>query len=134
MQFVIQGRPITKKNSMQILGMGRKCPSCGKFARMFPAPSKQYKKYEAEAVRQLMLQRIPFTDPIDYPVNVKCVYYMPTEGKVDLCNLLEATCDIMQKAEIIKDDCSSIVHSHDGSRVTVDKTVPRVEITIDAAR
>jgi hypothetical protein len=35
-------------------------------------------------------------------------------------------------AQVIKDDNSSIVASHDGSRVEYDRDNPRVEITITA--
>lgn len=61
---------------------------------------------------------------------MKCVYYMPTRHKVDLCNLLAATCDILVKANVIEDDNSKIIVSHDGSRVLYDKENPRVEIEI----
>lgn len=64
------------------------------------------------------------------PVNVKGVYYMPTRHRVDLCNLLEATCDILTHYGVLEDDHSRIVASHDGSRVRYDKDNPRVEITI----
>jgi Holliday junction resolvase RusA-like endonuclease len=55
---------------------------------------------------------------------------MPTRGTVDLVNLLEATCDMLRHYGVIKDDDSSIVASHDGSRVYYDKLNPRTEITI----
>jgi Holliday junction resolvase RusA-like endonuclease len=55
---------------------------------------------------------------------------MPTRHRVDLVNLLEATCDILVDAGILADDNSNIVAAHDGSRVEYDKYNPRVEITI----
>ena len=61
---------------------------------------------------------------------MKCVYYMPTRHRVDLVNLLEATCDILVEAGIIEDDNYKIIASHDGSRVKYDKGNPRVEITL----
>jgi Holliday junction resolvase RusA-like endonuclease len=64
-------------------------------------------------------------------VNIKCLYYMGTRRKVDLVNLLEATCDILTDAGVIADDNSRIVAGHDGSRVLYDKDRPRVEIEID---
>ena len=67
---------------------------------------------------------------IDYPVNIKCVYYRETKGVVDLVNLLEATDDILQKFGAITSDCYKVVAGHDGSRVLFDKKNPRVEITI----
>ena len=55
---------------------------------------------------------------------------MPTRRRVDLLNLLEASLDILVDAGILEDDNSSIVVSHDGSRVLYDKENPRAEITI----
>lgn len=51
--------------------------------------------------------------------------------KVDLANLIEATCDILVKAGVLADDNSHIVAAHDGSRVDYDKKNPRVEIWIE---
>ena len=60
-------------------------------------------------------------DPHRYPVdpgdNVRCLYYMPTRRRVDLCNLLEATCDLLVHHGVLADDNSAIVAGHDGSRV-----------------
>lgn len=115
-KLTLYGQPITKKNSQQIILIN---------GRPRIVPSKQYKKYEKECLSQL-----PFMDTIYWPVNVECIYYMPTRRRVDLVNLLEATCDILVAGKIVLDDCSRIVQSHDGSRVDYDKVNPRVEITI----
>lgn len=119
MRLTFYGNPRTKKNSMQMF----KNPRTGRY---FPTQSKAYKAYEAECLSQLSGR----TAPIDEAVNVKCVYYMETRRKVDLVNLLEATCDILVKAGILTDDNSNIVAGHDGSRVHWDKNRPRVEVTI----
>ena len=118
MKLILPGNPITKKNSQQIVYAG---------VRPMIVPSKQYKAY-----RDSCLKSIPadFRDGIDYPINLKAVYYMPTDRRVDLCNLLEATCDILTDAGVIKDDNAKIVVSHDGSRVVLDRKNPRVEIEI----
>lgn len=55
---------------------------------------------------------------------------MDTKRRVDLTNLLSATDDALQTANVIVDDCSTIVVSHDGSRVLYDKNNPRTEIYI----
>ena len=120
MQLLIHGCPRTKKNSAMIAKT--------RTGRPFILPSKQYREYEQRALSQLGF----LTKPIDYPVNVKCIYYMETRRKVDLVNLLEATDDILVKAGILADDNSQIVVSHDGSRVLHDKESPRVEILIEA--
>ena len=121
MVIVIKGRPITKKNSSQIV-------INQKTGRPYIIPSKQYKQYEKDAGWQISCKGINR----DYPVNVKCLYYMPTRHKVDLCNLLEATCDILVKYKVLADDNFNIVAGHDGSRVLYDKDNPRCEIEITA--
>lgn len=117
MKLVILGTPRTKKNSARIVSVGRGY-------RLLP--SEAYEQYEAAALWQIRRPR----EPISSAVNVKCVYYMPTRRRVDLCNLLEATCDILVRAGVLADDNSNIVAGHDGSRVMVDKAHPRVEIEI----
>ena len=68
---------------------------------------------------------------INDPVTVKCLFYMPTKRRVDLTNLLEAIDDILVKYEVLEDDHSGIIYSHDGSRVLYDKENPRTEVTIE---
>lgn len=112
--------PITKKNSNQII-------TNKKTGKPFLIPSKQYKKYEKECNVFLMKYR---GLKIDKPINLECHYYMQRRIKVDLVNLLESTCDVLVKYGVIEDDNSSIVVSHDGSRVHYDKNNPRTEIYI----
>ena len=88
-------------------------------------PSAKYKKFEKDCGEYM-----PQTDTIDYPVNVKCVYYMPTRRRVDLVNLQEATLDILVKYKVLADDNSTIVQAMDGSRVFYDKDNARTEIEI----
>lgn len=118
MQIMLPGEPRTKKNSGRIVMAGGK---------PMLLPSKQYKEY-----REICLWKIPAWQKarIAEPVNVCCVYYMKTKRKVDLCNLLEATCDILVDAGVLADDNSDIIVGHDGSRVCYDKLDPRAEITI----
>lgn len=117
-EFTLYGAPRTKKNSQRMIRAG---------GRIIPIPSKQYKDYEADCLRQIggELRR-----KIHYPVNLKAVYYMPTRRRVDLVNLIEATCDILVVAGVLEDDNCQIVSSHDGSSVQYDKDNPRTEITI----
>lgn len=122
--FCIHGVPRTKKNSQQIIQVP--IPGTGK-KRPIPIPSKDYKQY-----REDFLWQIPGYAKKAYeePLNLKCVYYMPTKRRVDLINLLEATCDILVDANVLADDNCQIVVSHDGSRVFYDKNDSRVEIEI----
>lgn len=116
--LTIYGTPITKKNHSQII-------TNPKTGRKMLIPSKQYVAYEKETIRQIG----KVNGTINYPVNMQCVYFMPTRRKVDLCNLLGATCDILVKAGVIEDDNCKIITAHDGSRVDYDKENPRVEVT-----
>ncbi|MBQ2469556.1 MAG: RusA family crossover junction endodeoxyribonuclease [Ruminococcus sp.] len=118
--FTINIIPTSKKNSQQILVNP-------KTHRPFIAPSSAYKAYRKAA---LMLIPKEARLNIEYPVNVKCTFYMPTRRRVDLTNLLEAADDVLVDAGVIADDNSGIVAAHDGSRVLYDKEHPRTEITI----
>ena len=119
-KYTIKLPPVTKKNSQQILFN----KSTG---RPFIMPSTKYKQYEREAV--WFLKPRPLR-PIEYAVNVECLFYMPNRRRTDLNNLLEAVTDLLVHAGILADDHYGIVVSHDGSRCYVDKDNPRTEITI----
>jgi Holliday junction resolvase RusA-like endonuclease len=121
MRITLPGRPITKKNSVQIIQNKRT-------GKRLVIPSSAYIQYETDCM---------YFIPGNYrslnlavPCNVKCLYYMPTHGKVDLANLIEATTDILKKAGVLFDDNCEIVAGHDGSRCFYSKENPRVEITI----
>ena len=116
MKFIINLEPRTKKNSQQII-------ICK--GRPMIIPSKQYKQYEKDC--KIFMPKV---ETIDYPVNVKAVYYMKTKRRVDLTNLHEALHDILVKYRILEDDNSKIVFSTDGSKVLYDKENPRTEIEI----
>lgn len=118
MNIILLGCPITKKNHQKIVTMGK---------RMGLVQSDAYRQYEEDCLWQLSPRH---KQGIDWPVNVKCVYFMQTRRRVDLVNLLEATNDILVKGGVLADDNSSIVVGHDGSRVLYDKLNPRVEIDI----
>lgn len=115
-QFV-SGEPRTKKNHGRIIK---------KNGKTSVIPSEQFTVYERECM--FRLRKIP--EPIDSPINVKCVYHMATHRIVDLVGLLQATDDILTDAGIIKDDNSRIIKSHDGSRVVYDPDYPGVDIEI----
>ena len=75
---------------------------------------------------------MPDIDTIDYPVTLTCSYYMPTRRKVDITNLLQATCDVLVKYKVISDDNNEIICSVDGTRVFYDKENPRTEVELTA--
>ena len=116
-QFIIPVNPKTKKNSQQIIYNRKK-------KRHMIIQNQSYLSYE-----QICSEYIPQLH-IDYPVNIKAVYYRATKHRVDLTNLHEALHDILIKYGCIVDDNYKIVHSTDGSYVDFDKENPRTEITI----
>lgn len=118
-RFIIPLSPVTKKNSSNIF-INKKTGS------RFISPSDRYKQYEKDFL--LLCPSIPI---IDYPVNIKALYYMPTKRKVDLINLHSALHDCLVKKNILYDDNCSIIVSTDGSRVYYDKENPRTEIIIE---
>lgn len=121
-KLVISLIPITKKNHQQILKNRRT-------GKPFIAQSKQYQMYEKECVWLLKEQ---YTEqPIDYPVNIKALYYMPTRRMVDLNNLHSALHDILVKTKVFKDDNYKIIAGTDGSRVLYDRNNPRTEVYIE---
>lgn len=117
MKLTIDLPPITKKNSQQIVRAK---------GHYMVLPSKQYRKYEKEASKILKWK----DEPIDYPVNVECKFYMPTRRRVDIANLTSAIHDVLVHAGVLEDDNRNIVYSMDGSRVLYDKEHPRTEIEI----
>jgi len=91
--------------------------------------SDRYRQYEKDSA--IFLRKYSRQDPIDEPVNLKCLFYRKDRRPIDLINLLEAIQDILVKYGILKDDNSNIVASTDGSRVFYDKENPRTEIVIE---
>ena len=120
-RFIVTGNPVTKKNSSQIV----KNKSNG---RWFMVPSRQYKAFEKEAVKQLEPLKEPV--PITRPVNIKYSFFMGTHRQVDGLNLAAAMDDILVKAGIIADDNRDIVAGHDGTRVYYAENEPLTIIEI----
>lgn len=116
--IIIPLTPATKKNSPRIVHAG---------GRPKVLPSKQFVSYQDKA--GWFLPRLDV--PINVPVNVMAIYYMPTRRRVDLTNLHEALHDVLVHFGVLADDNSQIIVSTDGSRVLYDKHNPRtvVEIT-----
>lgn len=119
-RFTIDIVPRSKKNSQQI-------HINHMTGKPFVSPSDAYKAYRAAA---LMLIPGDVRQHIDYPVNVKGVFYMPTLRACDLNNMLESLTDVLVDAGVIDDDNYKVVAGHDGSRVRLDREHPRTEVTI----
>lgn len=122
-EFTIPIQPVTKKNSQQII-------TNPKTGRPFIIPSKQFREFEKYCKPYLMSVKdtIGF---INYPINIKCIFYVSKRLKYDLTNLLEAIDDVMTVSGLILDDNRDIIAGHDGSRVFHDSARPRIEITIE---
>lgn len=121
--FTIYGRPITKKNSQNVV-------------RGVPLQSRQYKTYESRFHRQIRdMQKKKQVPRIEGMVHVKALYWMNNRsGFPDLVGLMQATADLIAdnkgKQWIIPND--RFIRSWDGTRIAgIDKENPRVEITIE---
>lgn len=119
LELLIPICPRTKKNHSQVITVN---------GRPRVIPSKQYVQFEKDCGVYIQHKDLK----IDYPVNIKCVYFMDTHRRVDLLNLLGATMDILVYYGVIADDNSKIVVSHDGSFVSYDKEHPRTEVYISS--
>ena len=117
MQFKIPLVPVSKKNSQRIVNAG---------GRYILLPSKKYTDYEEQAGYFIPKP----VKPLQGPLNIKCLFYMPTKRRCDLTNMLEAIDDVLVKYRVIEDDNYNVIASHDGSRVLYDNRNPRTEVEI----
>lgn len=124
-KFIIPIKPVTKKNSQQIIPIKTKT---GKMRHII-IPSAEYKKFEKECLPYINRVKAEI-GVINYPINLECVFFVEKKLKYDLSNLLNAIDDAMVKAGLIVDDNRDIIAGHDGSRVYHDKISPRIEIEI----
>ena len=122
-KIIIPLEPVSKKNSQRIL-INRKT------GNPFVMPSVKYEHYQKEAAFFLGYQKVRPVALEDYPLNIKCHFYMKTRRRCDLTNLLEAADDLLVHYGVIADDDYTHVAGHDGSRVFYDKENPRTEIVI----
>lgn len=120
-KIIIHTDPRSKKNSMRIV-------TRGKYPKLLP--SAQYEAWRNECLAVINNDYPQNKIGINYPVNLKIVYYMKTRRKVDITNLHSAVSDMLVDAGVIADDNRDICAAYDGSRVFYDKEDPRCEITI----
>lgn len=124
LKFVLFGNPASKKNSMNV-GFNKYT------GRTFVTQSQRYKDYEKDCIKQIQFNAdLKRLEPINEPVNIQCIYYRENNRRCDLPNLINATLDILVKANILIDDNFKIVAGLDGSRILVNKDNPRTEIFI----
>ncbi|WP_229711289.1 hypothetical protein [Pectinatus frisingensis] len=119
LKIILFGRPATKKNGSRIMRRG-------KATRLLP--SEAFVKYENECLWQLKrYQKYKF----ELPIRIQCIYYLPNKANYpDLVGLMQATADILEKAQVIEND--RLIVSWDGTYIspTLDKLNPRVEVII----
>jgi len=97
----------SKKNSQRII-----------FNRNTKRPmiiqSEIYKQFEKDCA--VFLKRYS-KDTINYPINIKCTFYVKDKRKRDLTNLENAIADTLVKYKVIEDDNYNILAGWDGSRI-----------------
>lgn len=98
----------SKKNSQQIIY---------KNGKAIIIQSKLYLQFEKDCA--IFLKK--YAKNIDYPINLKCLFYVPDLRKRDIVNLMNAIQDILVKYGVIADDNYNIVYSLDGSRIIYEK-------------
>lgn len=125
-RLTILGVPRVKKNNQAVvLARSR---SGKTFPKKVDTPA--YKRWHSSAIPQINLQK-PSLE-IDFPINLACKFYMDSAVKVDLSALYEGIQDVLVELNVITDDNYTIVASHDGSGVFIDRDNPRMEIEITA--
>lgn len=92
-------------------------------------PNEEYERY-AKAAIPFLKANFEKCGTIDYPVNLKCIFYVNEQHKGTLSGYLQAVQDLLVEAGILADDNRNIVASVDGSEVLYDKENPRTEVTI----
>lgn len=120
--FIIKGRPMTKKNHCQIIRNRNT-------GRPMIIQSPQYQQYEKEFFKQ-MDENLKGLFDTEVHLHMRVLYYFSDRrGKPDLVNLIQATQDILQKFGLYGND--SQIKSLDGSRIVgIDRDNPRAEIEI----
>lgn len=145
LQITIKGVPIVKKGTSKTSlftkdKLGRRIP------RETPVHyyTSNYKDWAKGAIQACMVYKTKHPEikfPIDEKMNLKCLFFMPDNRRVDLSALYEGVQDVLSGNEkwanidanlyqIIFDDSVRYIGSHDGSRVLLDLTNPRIEIFI----
>lgn len=130
MKFTIDGAPRTKKTSNRIVRAGK---------RLRVLPSAQHQAWAESAILQLRTQKgaagprgmsaalgaWPFSN--QRPMNLRAIVYRDAK-RGDLIGYLQAICDALERAGVIEND--RLIEAFDGSRQTVDRARPRVELEL----
>ena len=117
-RFVIQGEPVSAKNSQQIR-FNRKTGA------RYITKSKAAAEWQADAIAQLVKQR-GRTKTLRGDVRVQFVAYQ--RGRRDLDNIASAVLDALKKSLVIADDMQ--VTALAGEKVTLKDCAPCIEIVV----
>jgi len=91
--------------------------------------SKIYRNFERECGYFLS----KYQSNINYPVGLKCTFFVPDKRKRDLTNLENAIADILVKYKVLEDDNYNIINNWDGSRIVYQKEIEKTIIEINKA-
>lgn len=138
-KIIIPSDPIVKKNSAKMSFFDSK----GK-PRKFPLHyySKAYNEWGKIAVQACAIWKTKnsgLSFPLKEQWNLRCLFYMSDFRRVDLSALYEGIQDVLAGNagvvsvpshiyQIIEDDSTRYIASHDGSRLLLDKVNPRMEV------
>lgn len=122
-KFTIYGEPPSKKNSQEYVRFQRRDGTRGSAL----IQNERYREFDTNAGWLIPVSARQY---IDYPVNIKAIYYRSNLIKVDRPNLENALLDILVHWGVLADDNRDIAAASDGSRVLYDRDNPRIEVEI----
>jgi len=146
-KITILGEPYVKKNGVRH-SMFYKDRNGRKVPREHPVTyySEPYKEWAKKAIIACgdfkTKHHAEYEFPLDGKYNLKCLFYLDKDKKVDLTNLMEGIQDVLagnpgidvadkSYYQILADDSTRFIGSIDGSRVICLPSEPaRVEVTI----
>lgn len=151
--LVIPGNPIVKKSQAKH-GIYRKDKKTGRIMQL-SSPityyTSAYKEWAKVAITKCYNLKCKLDEKYNLPiisrVNLKCLFFLDRNYRVDLSALYEGVQDLLighvglfydkmpgHLYQILYDDSSDYVAGHDGSRVFLDPTNPRTEVYIQPYR
>lgn len=114
--LTLYGAPRTKKTSNQLQKFG---------GRLKVVPSKAWMKWRDRVVQSGDVQ--PWMRLRDQPYNCRAIFYRDAD-RGDAVGFYQGVADLLEELAVVSND--RLLVSWDGSRLRVDKTNPRTEITL----
>lgn len=116
--FILSGQVVPKKNSRQLFY---------KNGRMINIPSKRYQEWHNDAMRQIIVWKIPRLKP-NYKISYS--FWFKDKRPHDLDNVIASMNDLLKDAGVIKDDDGKILTELHAYYKGVSKDNPRVKVNI----